>query len=399
MTDNQRPDEIAHQLVTNVDSPVRIYLEDSTATIPLEPCRGTTPSTTTVPLEYFDAVIEQASIEDGGLTLFSMDGLHLPESEWSRTGLYRHWRHEDADLADPFFPPQRKLEIWASREDGLYNATEPYDFSHLDGIPADSPLLLEWKASATEEDPERPPLPFDRPKLSVRAVRAEGVTDVQGFDRVDVGRIARVEILEAITEQPTNPDIQPREVDFSQPSLHPEIDYEEIDPLPQSKRVLRAVFTINRHAKRLDEEADMAYQCGDGAKARVKALQKRALYRTKTVALHRLGKSEPDSIRVVRHEIDGSYELLCFYFADYSFHQPLEAVESELLEATAGSDDRSEIELEEIELEPSSATDSLELSLSEAVEVLRQNGLEPNDYLDSDVVEDFTSGIKISTTF
>jgi hypothetical protein len=106
MTTTQRPDEIAHHLVTNVGSPVRVYLEDGRATIPVEPCRGGSPPTTTVPLEYFDAVIESAMIEDGGLTLLSMDGLHLPESEWQRTGLERHWRVEDADLKSPFFPPQ-----------------------------------------------------------------------------------------------------------------------------------------------------------------------------------------------------------------------------------------------------------------------------------------------------
>jgi hypothetical protein len=105
MPTSQQPDEIAHRLVTNVDSPVRVHLEDGQATIPVEPCRGASPATTTVQLESFDAMIERASIEDGGLSLFCMDGLHLPESKWRRTGLERHWRAPDADLESPFFPP------------------------------------------------------------------------------------------------------------------------------------------------------------------------------------------------------------------------------------------------------------------------------------------------------
>lgn len=383
MTSIQKPDEIAHYLVTNVGSPVRVYLENGQATIPVEPCRGGSPPTTTVPLEYFDAVIENAMIEDGGLTLFSMDGLHLPESEWQRTGLERHWRAEDADLKSPFFPPQRKLEVWASREDSLYNAEEAYDFSHLDGLPDDSPLITEWAANATDEYPDRPPVPFDRPKLSVHSVRVEGVTDTQGLDRVEIGHIACVELLDELAEQPSEPEIEPREVDLSPPALHPEIVYDEIDPLEQSDEVLRAVFTINRHAKRLDEKADAAYHRGEGADARAYSIQKRALYRTKTVALHRLGKADPDAVRVVRHELNGQHELFCFYIGEFSFHQPIEAVESGLLAAATGTQDRSEIELESIEFEASAETGDLEQSLSQAVGVLRDHGIEPNDYLDA----------------
>ena len=212
-TARQRPDEIAHTLVTNVGESIRVYLEDGRITVPVEPCRGGTPVTTTVALDCFDAVVERAAIEDGGLNLFCMDGLHLPESEWRRSGLERHWCADDADLESPFFPPQRRLEVWASREDALFDAGEPYDFSHLDGLPEDSPVLTEWAEHATGEYPDRPPVPFERPTLSVDTVRAEGVTDVRGFDRVEVGRISRVELLDEIDEAPTEPDVEPREVD------------------------------------------------------------------------------------------------------------------------------------------------------------------------------------------
>jgi len=331
-TARQRPDEIAHTLVTNVGESIRVYLEDGRITVPVEPCRGGTPVTTTVALDCFDAVVERAAIEDGGLNLFCMDGLHLPESEWRRSGLERHWCADDADLESPFFPPQRRLEVWASREDALFDAGEPYDFSHLDGLPEDSPVLTEWAEHATGEYPDRPPVPFERPTLSVDTVRAEGVTDVRGFDRVEVGRISRVELLDEIDEAPTEPDVEPREVDVSPPSPHPEIDYDALDPLPRSEDLLVALFTINRHAKRLDEQADAAYEHGHGAEARAHALRKRALYRTKTVVLHRLAKSDPDAIRVVRHELDGDVENRVLSRGAFLYEEPEFLLRQELRE-------------------------------------------------------------------
>jgi hypothetical protein len=399
-TDRQQPDEIAHTLVTNVGEPVRVSLEGGRMTVPTEPCRGGAPATTTVALDCFDAVVERAAIEDGGLTLFCMDGLHLPGSEWRRSGLERHWWDDDADLESPFFTPQRRLEVWASREDALFDAAEPYDFSHLDDLPEGSPVLTKWAENATDEYPDRPPVPFERPTLSVRAVRAEGVTDVRGFDRVEVGRIARVDVLDGIGEEPAEPDVEPREVDVSLPSQHPEIDYDALEPLPHSEELLAALFTINRHAKRLGKEANAAYEYGRGAEARAHALRKRALYRTKTVVLHRLAKSDPDAVQVVRHELDGGHELFCLSLDEgYSFHQPLGAVEPALLAATTGNEDRSDLPLDTIDFEASSRTDDLDMSLSRAVAVLRNYDVEPNDYLDATRVEDFTWGSELSTTF
>lgn len=398
MVERQQPDEVAHELVTSVGEPVRVFLRDGQATIPTEPCRGESPPTTTVSLEYFDAVVERAAIEDGGVTLFCMDGLHLPESEWRRSGLERHWRAPDADLENPFFPPQRTVEVWASREGALLNAEEPFDFSHLDGLPSDSPVLTEWTGGGSDELPDQPPVPFDRPSLTVRAVRADGVTDVRGFDRVDLGAIARVERLESIAEWPTEPDIEPREVDL--PPRRPKIDYDDLESLPQSEEVLEAVFTINRHAKRLDDRAGAAYNRSDGAAARAHAVRKRALYRSKTVALHRLVKSEPEAVRVVRHNLNGDHEMLCLYVGErYSFHQPKSAVASELLEATTGSDTCSDLPLETIDFEASSETDELDMSLARAGSVLRSHGVDPDDYLETTRVEDFSTGREISTTF
>jgi hypothetical protein len=64
-----------------------------------------------------------------------------------------------------------------------------------------------------------------------------------------------------------------------------------------------------------------------------------------------------------------------------------------------GSDDRSTLPLETISFDTTSETDSLERSLSDAISTLRQHELDPDDYLDATVVEDYEWSYEISTTF
>jgi hypothetical protein len=414
MSELQSSDVIAHLLATNVGSPVRFFLVDETATVPTTPYRDRSGvETTTVPLSSFDAVVERADVDDGGLSLTSFGGIHLPESEWRRIGLEKHWHAEDVDLEAPFTDPRRRLELWASREDNLWDQKEPEDppYDHLEDVPEDSPLITEWDAHSPDDYPSRPYVPFDRPTLSVYALHAEGAGDPRGFDRVEVGEIARVDILDEsdLDEWPEAPDIETRELDVSltPPPRHPDVDYADLDTLSQTNDVLQSIYTVNRHAKRFDEQATSAYHAGQGAEARAYSLRKRALYRTKTVAIHRLGKADPTAVRVVRHELNGNNETYCLYFTpvdrnedrEYSFHQPLDAVEPELLQDVTGSDDRSTLPLETISFDTTSETDSLERSLSDAISTLRAHDLDPNDYLDATVVEDYEWGYQITTTF
>lgn len=398
----QQPEQIAHQLVTNVGSPARIYLKEQTLTVPLEPCRGGSPPTTDVPIESFTAVIEDAEIVDGGINLFGINGLHLPATEWERVGLHKHWEANDADLRSPFFPPQRKLEIWASREDTFYETSpEQYQFDHLEGIPADSPLITEWAANSPDDEPAKPPVPFPYPTLTVNAVRAEGVTDTRGLDRVQVGEIVALEILDALEEWPTEPDVELKEVpDFSPPPRHPDINYEELTPLSQDPDILAAVHTINRHAKRLNEDADAAYQRGDGAQARVYSIQKKALYNTKTVALHRLVKADPEAVHVELHDVNGENEMWCFSFPDgHSFHQPTEAVDDALLTGLHGGNDPAEVPSEEIDFTAATDTQDLEKTLAQALQTLAAHGLNANDHLDATTVTEYEWEQQLSTTF
>ena len=265
MPELQSPDTIAHLLATNVGSPARFFLVDETARIPITPYRDRSGvETTTVPLSSFDAVIERADIDDGGLSLTSFGGIHLPESEWRRIGLEKHWHADDVDLEAPFTDPRRRLELWASREDNLWDVDEPEEppYDHLEDIPDDSPLITEWEAHSPDDEPPRPYVPFDRPTLSVYALHAEGAGDPRGFDRIEVGEIARVDILDEsdLDEWPDDPDIETRELagELSPPPRHPDINYDDLDALPQTNDVLQSIYTVNRHAKQFDEQAASA---------------------------------------------------------------------------------------------------------------------------------------------
>jgi hypothetical protein len=198
------PDVIVHRLVTNVGATVRVYLEGNTARIPVTPYRGTSPpQTELVPLASFDAVIEDVELVDGGLNLSGVNGLRLTDAEWRRIGLAKHWAADDAaiDTDEDAASPQRKLEVWATREDNLYRANSATDRSldHLSELPDESPLLTAWR-NRESDSPEKPPVPFSRPTLTVEAVHARGVRDTKGLDRVELGAIEGLEILEPPAE-------------------------------------------------------------------------------------------------------------------------------------------------------------------------------------------------------
>lgn len=382
----QTPDQIAHTIALHDGEPVRIHLVDQEATIPVTPCpkRGS-PQTDTVPLSSITAVVNFMEVADGGETVWWY--LDVPPSEWDRIGLSKHWEHENAEDRGE----QRVFECWASR---FNNYGEYEDASFTPDIPDDSPLITE-----SEYDTDTPPAPLSRPTLQMEAMHADDVMDFGNtWNTVDVGDIAAVEPLDSIDEQPESRE-DPRDFDFSPPPSHPDIEYEAIDPIPQTEDVLDAVLTINRHAKRLSEDADRAYQSLNGAEARVHAVRKKALYAAKTVALHRLAKSNPDSVDVEKHTLGGPTEFWCLYFeTGHSFHQPADAVEPELLDAV-GMEALDDVEADAIDLDSSGAVDDLPCTLETALHRLADYDVNANEYLDATRVEDYDWGTLHSTEF
>jgi hypothetical protein len=383
-------DYVAHTLTTREEQPVRVHLKDEEITIPTAPApnRGS-PPTDTVPCSSFDAVVEFAYIEDGGETLWAR--FHLPEGEWRRVGLQRHWDHEDADVHGD----QRGLELWGSRFD-MYDRFD--ESAYVPPVPDGSPVLTEHDAPG--DWPDTPTAPFGSLDLSFYAAYAEDVVDFHNtWEEVKVGEVAAVEPLETLAEWPEEIEYESRVSDWSPPSRHPDIDYDELDPLDQTTDLLDAVFVINRHAKRLSEEGDAAYAQGLGADARAASLRKKALYKTKTVAIHRLVKAAPETVAVRKHTLGGPGVFWLVEFdAGYSFHQPVAAVEDELLNAVCDQSPE-EYETTAIDFDASSKTDDLPCSLSTAVARLREDGIEPNDHLDATRVEDYDWGHVLSTEF
>lgn len=398
MIDEQPPDLIAHELLTNRGAPARFYLQDSRLTVPIQPY-GRGAKTVDESVQSFDAVIERATVEDGGLTVASFHGIHLPATEWERVGLHEHWEHEAVDLRDPFTDVNRKMELWASREDGVYDTDpEEHRFDHLEALPDDSPLLTEW--GPYDDGPDLPSVPLSYPTLRTDIVHAEDAdTDPQGFDQIEVGTVVAIEILEQIDEWPQEPDIDKREIniDCSPPPRYPTIEWNDISPLSHNEKILRSVHAVNRYAKQLDEKADTAYQINKGAKARVYSLKKKALYQTKTVAVHRLVKANPEQTRVTLHNLNGTNTMYCFSFSDtYSFHQPMAAIDDALWK---NSSIEKPLEAKEIDFQSSTNTRNLSLSLKEALHTLARHGINANDHLDTKSVLDYDWKHQISTTF
>jgi hypothetical protein len=389
--EQMHPDRVGHILSAGEKKPVRVYLEDGEITVPIKPVkerRG--PETVTVPCACFDAIVDMVDIADAGETIYAR--FHLPESEWCRLGLHKHWEEDNAED----WRCERIIEVWLSR---FKNASSgEYDSDRYSSpVPSDSPTVTIYEEHDFEIN--SPPAPFDRPDLEFDVATAESVSNYHNArTRHTLGSVKTVELLDSIDEWPEKRDVSPPNGRYKIPSKHPQVDFDEVDPLPIDRNILAAVHAINRHAKRLNEEADRAYKIGEGAEAKVKSTQKKALYDAKTIAVHRLTKSAPDAVDLRLHGLYEDVEMYCFRFStDYSFHQPRDAVDDELLDAVGWNIHNEEAR--EIDFQPSTDVSNLQLSLSEALGVLSSHGIDANDHLQTEVVEDYTFGYRISTIF
>lgn len=86
-----------------------------------------------------------------------------------------------------------------------------------------------------------------------------------------------------------------------------------------------------------------------------------------------------------------------FSFSDgYSFHQPVPAVNDALWETATVEKPQ---EVEEIEFQSSAETQNLSISLEEALFTLAEQGINANNYLDTETVLDYDWSYEISTIF
>jgi len=387
------PDVVANRLLENEGDPVRIHLKDAELTIPTEPYQSGTPETETVPARAFDAVVDRCYNEDAGLSISGR--LHLPESEWERLGLGKHWEAEDAQTAGH----QRHLELWASREKSMESSGYKEDLYRVPpSVGDDAPILEPYREyEDNERVPDSPISPLEPTKLTLWVAHAQGSSDGRGLDRLDVGRIARVEPLPELDEEPEQRE-ETRDSGESPPSSqsrYPTIDYDDMEPLPATDEVLDALYTINRVAKRHGEQGDEAYRRNDGALAKVHSVKKHALYDAKTIALHRLAAPHPDSLTLTRHKLNDDHDHWLFDFGTRSFHQPARAVANELLE-DYGFDTEDE-DATSIEYDSNPGSRDLPLSVEEALGHLLEYGIDANEYLSQTSVAEYEWGFVQAT--
>lgn len=271
--------------------------------------------------------------------------LHVSEEEWNRVGWNRVW--ETGESVGDF--ESRHLDIWASRE---------WD---SDGDPVETP--------------------FDEPYMEQTLTKTSQGLQRGGMMDLTVGEIGAVECLDELRYEPVareHPTIEPP------PSMQT-LSWDDVEPIPPADDVLEAVYVINKHAKRLADEAASAYERGFGAEARANSVQKKALYGVKTAVLHGITKAAPESVEAERHELSGD-QFVCLYVNGWSFHQPDEDVCDELSEVVEWRD--SEGEQTTVDYTRDSTVEHSEYSLKEALTVLDEQGVCANNHLDQTHVSD-----------
>jgi len=118
----------------------------------------------------------------------------------------------------------------------------------------------------------------------------------------------------------------------------------------------------------------------------------------KTLMIHKFVKYNSDNVSLSLHDLNGDVEMWCFEFSEgYSFHQPKEAVNDEVLDEfdIDGSDDKDAVN---ISFSPSSDTDT-GMCLDDALDIIRGRGVDVNNHFESEFVEDYEFGYRIDATF
>lgn len=178
-------------------------------------------------------------------------------------------------------------------------------------------------------------------------------------------------------------------------STQSKVSVEEIAPLPITDSTLNAVYTVNRHAKLIDDEAIRAFDSGSDILGEVRKEQKNALYGIKHTVAVRLARAAPEAVDISTHQPDTGKEMYRFCFPRWSFHVPKTKTSGRVAQAiTEGNIDA---QSEQPQVSPKSITSGLELSLADALGILSQHDIAVNEYLERQVVSDDNTGRQIAT--
>jgi hypothetical protein len=380
------PDKIAEMLIETDHSYVRIEVLGGTLSVPAE---AYTSSTHDVQLESFYAYLHDATEEDSGGSFMGL----LKISE-------RVAKHLQIDNVGEDKEPLTAIDVWASRPElvlgdklnGYSEAPSAQVLSAL-GLSDDGPYRHHLEAAIEEGHAVSP---LNPPKLEIHYPVSESSSSSyrtyththSRFRTESIGQIASVEPLPC-SEVPDDAivDEKPEQTGPEPPYLspfasHPTIGWDSLESLEPTESIIDALYTINNYAKKEAEDATNCYHSGEKARAKVHSVRKTALYAVKSIAIHRLVKADPDNITVKKHVIDGDeFWCFCFEALGQSFHQPIEAVVSDAIDAIAISDGTVESEdVAEIELQ-SDVPDDLP-DLKSVLETLAaDHGIDANDYL------------------
>jgi len=403
------PDKIAETLIDTDHPYVRIDVLGGTLSVPAEAYTATTHD---VQINSFYAYLHDATEEDRGGSFMGL----LKISE-------RVAKHLQIDDVGEDKEPLTSIDIWASRPElalgnelnGYREAPSAQVLSAL-GLSNEGPYGHHLQEAIEDGHPVSPLNPlalqihYPTSEPSPRLYRSHTYTHSR-YVTESIGQIASSEPVSrcdvpdyAIVDE--EPEQSGPEPPYMSPfASHPTIGWDTLDPLEPTETIIDALYTINKYAKKEAKNGTDCYRSGEKARAKVHSVRKTALYAVKSIAIHRLVKTDPDNVTVTKHKIDGDeFWCFCFEVLGQSFHQPVEAVVSDAIDALAHSDGTVESEdVSEIELE-SAVPDDLP-DLKSALETLAADyGIDANDYLTQHSVTESTGQhpsefVEHSTTF
>jgi len=388
------PDKIAETLIETDHPYVQIDVLGGTLSVPAEAYVSTTHD---VQIKSFYAYLHDATAEDSGGSFMGI----LKISE-------RVAKHLQIDNVGGDKEPLTSLDLWASRPElalrdelkGYRDAPKAQVLSALE-LSNEGPYSHHLEQAIEDGHPVSPLNPlalqihYPTSEPSLRSYRSH--THHSRFRTESIGHIASIKPVSrsdvpdyAIVDK--EPEQRGPEPPYISPfASHPTIGWDTLESLEPTETIIDTLYTINKYAKKEARNGTDCYKSGEKALAKVHSVRKTALYAVKSIAVHRLVKTDPDNVTVTKHKIDDD-EFWCFCFEGLaqSFHQPVEAVVSDAIDTIANSDGIVESEdVAEIELE-SDVPDDLP-DLNSALETLATDyGIDANDFLTQHCVTEST---------